>query len=119
MRATPRATRTALSLNAAIQAHIESRLFGEYVWHTGVYLHPADPTGCNWNIAINCKEDVPFCDPVVSGYLDDLRHRFVVAEDDVGTLPSYESDRGRNIEAQRAKDRRTRDVLRRIMATPP
>lgn len=98
MQATKRTTATARALNAMIQDHIESGLLGEYVWHTGVYLHPADPTGCNWNVAINCKHDAPSCGAVVSNYLDDLRHRYVVAEDDADVLPAYVSDRARDLE---------------------
>jgi hypothetical protein len=102
MQATSRTTVPARVLNAMIQEHIESRLLGAYLWHTRVYLHPSDPTGCNWNVAINCKHDAPSCGAVVSNFLDDLRHRFVVAEDDVDVLPAYESDRARELETQRA-----------------
>jgi len=91
-------TVTARALNEMIQEHIENRLLGAYLWHTGVYLHPADPKGCNWNVAINSKRDAPSCGAVVSNYLDDLRHRFVVAEDDVDVLPAYQSNRARDLE---------------------
>jgi hypothetical protein len=102
---TMRTTVTARALNEMIQAHIDSRLLGTYLWHSGVYLHPTDPTGCNWNIAINCKEDVPSCGAVVSGYLDELRHRFVIAENDVDALPAYVSGRARDLETRHADAR--------------
>jgi hypothetical protein len=108
MQATIRTTVTARSLNSMIQAHIESRSLGEYVWHSGVYGHPAEATGCNWNIAIHCKEDFSACGAVVSSYLEELRHRFVVGEDDIDALPRYESDRVRELEGRRTGARLAR-----------
>jgi hypothetical protein len=108
MQATIRTTVTARSLNAMIQAYIESCPLGEYVWHSGVYLHPAEPTGCNWSIAITCKEDGLACGAVVSSYIEELQHRFVVAEDDVDAFPRYEADRVRELERRRTGGRLAR-----------
>lgn len=81
---------TAAVLNVMIQAHIDALEMGVYVWHSGVYLQDPDASGCNWNIEINCNDDVLECGAVISGFLDDLRTRFVIPADDVSATPAYD-----------------------------
>jgi hypothetical protein len=74
-----------------IQEHIDSRSYGEYVWHTGVYLHDPDPSGCNWNIEINCNHHMLSCGAVISSFLDGLRGQYVIPSDDATAVPAHES----------------------------
>jgi hypothetical protein len=73
---------TAATLNAMIQRHIDSLSIDGYVSHSGVYLHPADRSGCNWNIEVNCNHDALTCGPSISRYIDLMRSSYGIAPDD-------------------------------------
>jgi hypothetical protein len=84
---------TAAKLNVMIQQHIDSRPNGGYTWHSAVYLHKADATGCNWNIEVNCNEDADSCGINISRYLDTMRSNYYIASDDATAVPAYETGR--------------------------
>jgi hypothetical protein len=84
---------TAARLNVMIQEHIDARPEDGSIWHSAVYLQPANRKGCNWNVEVNCNDDALTCGRTISPYLDELRNNYIIPADDITAIPAYESHR--------------------------
>ena len=96
---TERTITTAAHLNLLIEEYIDSRPGDGHHPHTGVYLHEADQSGCNWNIGVNSDGKARASGPALSTYLDQLRSRYVILADDPTAVPAYLSRRSRSAAA--------------------